>query len=112
LPFAPQPFFFSRFIHRPSWNQTVSKPEILASLRKYFLPLFSAESSVVAVASAPGKIDSIEHKFAEAGWEVERRTLPGAAGDESGSESDSGSSGSESESGSDGSESESEASDK
>lgn len=113
------PLLFDPLPIRP-FSQNVTKPEILASLRTYFLPLFSPATSVVSVASAPGKIESIEQKFAQAGYTIERRTLPGVVGgdDESGSESGSGSEGSESGSGSeesgseDGSESGSERSEK
>jgi hypothetical protein len=83
--------------------QAVTKADVLAALKEHFLPLFDPATSVATVVTSPGKADDIAAGLAEAGFEVEKRTLDIAVDemdvDESGSEEGS-ESGSE-ESGSD-----------
>lgn len=55
--------------------QAVTKEDVLASLEKYFLPLFNPATSVAAVVTAPGKADEIVSSLTSEGFEVERRTL-------------------------------------
>jgi hypothetical protein len=69
--------------------QAVSKQDVLAALKKYFLPLFDPATSVAAVVTAPGKADEIAAGLREVGFEVEQRTLeadPEEDGSEDGSE--------------------------
>ncbi|KAA1467937.1 hypothetical protein DENSPDRAFT_833113 [Dentipellis sp. KUC8613] len=82
--------------------QSVTKEDVLQSLRTYFLPLFDASSSVIVSVTSPGKTDEVAQGLAGMGFEVSRRTLE-VEPDEDGSESGSGSEdGSDSESSSDG----------
>lgn len=69
--------------------QTVSKDDVIAALRNYFLPLFDASSSVAVVVTAPSKSQEIGNDLAAAGFLVEQRTVDAepADSDESGSES-------------------------
>ncbi|KZT30492.1 hypothetical protein NEOLEDRAFT_1126056 [Neolentinus lepideus HHB14362 ss-1] len=55
--------------------QAVTKDDVLASLKKYFLSLFDASSSVAVIATAPGKVDSISEDLSKLGFQVEKRTL-------------------------------------
>ncbi|KAJ7169964.1 Metalloenzyme, LuxS/M16 peptidase-like protein [Mycena filopes] len=55
--------------------QVVTKEDVLGIFRKYFLPLFDASKSVAIVVTAPAKVDAISDGLAEAGFEVEKRTL-------------------------------------
>jgi hypothetical protein len=55
--------------------QAVTKADVLASLEKYFLPLFDPASSVATVVTAPGKADDIAKGLSSHGFEVESRTL-------------------------------------
>ena len=79
--------------------QHITKEDVLAVLKKYFLPLFDSSSSVAVAVTAPGKADEVVEEFGKIGFEVERRTLQVEA-DELDSDSE-GESGSESESESD-----------
>ncbi|KAH9837131.1 Metalloenzyme, LuxS/M16 peptidase-like protein [Rhodofomes roseus] len=80
--------------------RSVTKADVLAVLRKYFLALFDPSSSVAVVVTAPGKIAETTEGLTKLGFEVEQRSLEvdaDADGSESGSEgSDSDMSGSES----------------
>ncbi|KAI0080089.1 hypothetical protein K474DRAFT_1590638 [Panus rudis PR-1116 ss-1] len=74
--------------------QAVTKQDVLAVLKQYFLPLFDPASSVAVVVTAPSKAEDIGAGLAKAGFDVEQRTLEFEADDsETGSES--GSSGSD-----------------
>ena len=66
---------------------------MLASLKKYFLPLFDSASSVVAVVTAPGKTAEITEGLTKVGYQVEQQTMDVemADGSDSGSESSEGS---------------------
>lgn len=57
---------------------------------KYFVPLFNADSSFIAVASATGLTEKIQSELTEFGYTVEVRQLP-ATGDADGHDDDSGS---------------------
>ncbi|KAL6304310.1 Metalloenzyme, LuxS/M16 peptidase-like protein [Sparassis latifolia] len=67
--------------------QAVTKEDVLAALRKYFLPLFDASSSVAVVVTAPSKAAQIGKELAAVGYDVEQRTLEVDPDEESGSES-------------------------
>lgn len=72
--------------------QDVTKEQIAASLKTYFLPLFDPSTSIVTVASAAGKDDEIAAAFEKFGYDVEKRELPsGGAGSDDDSEMGSGS---------------------
>ncbi|KZT72760.1 hypothetical protein DAEQUDRAFT_663389 [Daedalea quercina L-15889] len=79
--------------------RSVTKAEVLAVLRKYFLNLFDPSSSVTVVVTAPGKIAETTEGLTKLGFEVSQRSLEADA-DDSGShgshESDDDMSGSES----------------
>lgn len=83
--------------------QSVSKQDVLDSLKRYFLPLFDPKTSVAISVTAPGKADEVSKGLKDAGFEVERRTLEvepdegGESEDEDSDESGSSGSGSESE---------------
>lgn len=78
--------------------QAVTKDDVLEILRTYFLPLFDPSSSVAVVVTAPARAEEIGKGLANAGFEVEQRTLEvdpdemsegdSESGSESGSESD------------------------
>lgn len=55
--------------------QAVTKADILASLKKYILPIFSPSTSTVVVVTAPSKVDQISEGLTGYGFDVERRTL-------------------------------------
>ncbi|EPQ60716.1 hypothetical protein GLOTRDRAFT_30984 [Gloeophyllum trabeum ATCC 11539] len=55
--------------------QAITKEDVLESLRKHFLPLFDASSSIAVVATAPGKADQISEGLTKFGFQVEKRTL-------------------------------------
>jgi len=55
--------------------QAVSKEDVLAALRKHFMPLFDSASSVAVVVTAPSKADQICEGLQQAGFDVDRRTL-------------------------------------
>ena len=70
----------------------MTKEDVLAVLRKYFLNLFDPATSIAVVVAAPGKADEIEGDLTKIGFEVSRRSLEADSDvDESGSESGSGS---------------------
>lgn len=64
--------------------QAVTKDDILASLKKYILPIFSPSTSTVVVVTAPSKVDQIAEGLTGYGFDVEKRTLE-VEGDEDGS---------------------------
>ncbi|TBU62037.1 Metalloenzyme, LuxS/M16 peptidase-like protein [Dichomitus squalens] len=78
--------------------QKITKDDVLAVLKKYFLPLFDSSSSVAVVVTAPGKADEVSEELSKVGFEVEQKTLQVEV-DEDGEYSDSDSSGSESDGG-------------
>lgn len=55
--------------------QVVTKEDVLAIFRRYFLPLFDSSSSVAIVVTAPAKVDEIAEGLAETGFVIEKRTL-------------------------------------
>lgn len=55
--------------------QAVSKDDVLASLNKYILPIFSPTTSTVVVVTAPSKADQIAEGLTGYGFDVEKRTL-------------------------------------
>ena len=69
--------------------QSITKSDVLAALKKYFLPLFDAETSVAVVATAPGKVRSTMDGLTKLGFEVEERSAGAIEDDGSESESDS-----------------------
>ena len=77
--------------------QQITKEDVLAVLKNYFLPLFDSSTSVAVVVTAPGKVDQVSEELGKFGFQVEQKTLQVDA-DEDGELSDSGSeSGSESD---------------
>lgn len=64
----------------------ITTPQIRAAFADYFLPLFSPSTSIVAIAAAPALADKISTAFETFGYEVERRELVGAPGEEGESE--------------------------
>jgi len=69
--------------------ETVTKEDVLAALKKYFLPLFDSESSIAVVVTAPSKANQIGESLQTAGFEVEKRTLDVDPSELEGSESES-----------------------
>ncbi|KAF9240861.1 Metalloenzyme, LuxS/M16 peptidase-like protein [Melanogaster broomeanus] len=57
--------------------QAVTKDDVLASLRKYILPLFDSASSIVVVVTAPSKVDQIAEGLTGFGFDVEKRNVGG-----------------------------------
>jgi len=55
--------------------QAVTKDDILASLKKYILPIFSPSTSTVVVVTTPSKVDQIAEGLTGYGFDVEKRTL-------------------------------------
>ncbi|KAI6047558.1 Metalloenzyme, LuxS/M16 peptidase-like protein [Pisolithus marmoratus] len=55
--------------------QAVTKSDVLASLKKYILPIFSSSSSTVVVVTAPSKVDQITENLEDCGFKPEKRTL-------------------------------------
>lgn len=64
--------------------QAVTKEDVLASLKKYILPIFSPSTSTVVVVTAPSRVDQITEGLTGYGFDVEKRTLE-VEGDENGS---------------------------
>ncbi|EAU93061.2 cytoplasmic protein [Coprinopsis cinerea okayama7 len=77
--------------------QKLTKEDVLAALKKYYLPLFNSESSVAVVVTAPAKAEAIAESLKSEGFEVTQRSLEadpsemedGSEESESGDESDS-----------------------
>ncbi|TCD61425.1 hypothetical protein EIP91_008439 [Steccherinum ochraceum] len=74
--------------------QAVTKEDVIASLKKYFLPLFDPATSVAVVVTGPAKTEEISQGLKQAGFSVENRTLE--VDPDEGSEFDGSESGSES----------------
>jgi hypothetical protein len=72
---------------------------------KYFVPLFNAQTSFLAIASATGLTEKIQSELKDFGYHVEVRELP-SLGDAESHDDEDGSSGSEHGSEDDGSEDE------
>jgi hypothetical protein len=77
-------------------DETITLDQIRQAIKKYLLPVFSAETAIGAVTVSTGKADEVEQGFKELGFETERKVLPSLggeeeSGDETGSESGSGS---------------------
>ena len=68
--------------------QKITKEDVLATLKKYFPPLFDSKSSVAVVVTAPGKADQISEDLGKIGFEVERKTLQVEPGEEEDSDSE------------------------
>jgi len=77
--------------------QAVTKEDVLAALRKHFLPLFDASSSVAVVVTAPSKAAEIGEGLSAIGFEVRQRALEADPDEDDDSESGSDESGSDSE---------------
>ncbi|KAF7436910.1 hypothetical protein PC9H_003744 [Pleurotus ostreatus] len=72
--------------------QKVTKEQVLEVLKKYFLPLFKAESSVAVAVTAPSKSGPIAAALSEHGFDVDSRSIQVDAKElEEGSESSEGS---------------------
>lgn len=67
----------------------MTKDDVLAVFKKYFLPLFDSESSVAVVVTAPSKADQIGESLQTAGFQVDKRTLEVDPSELEGSESES-----------------------
>jgi Zn-dependent M16 (insulinase) family peptidase len=55
--------------------QAVTVDDVIATLQKYFLPLFDPSKTVALVVTAPSKIDQIVEDLTAAGFEVSKRSL-------------------------------------
>ncbi|KAF9569657.1 hypothetical protein CPC08DRAFT_731821 [Agrocybe pediades] len=55
--------------------QEITKEDVLAALRKHFLPLFDASTSVAVVVTAPGKAEEIGEGLKAVGFEVTQKAL-------------------------------------
>ena len=55
--------------------QAVTKDDVLESLKKYVLPIFSPSTSTAVVVTAPSKVDQIAEGLAASGFDVEKRTM-------------------------------------
>jgi Zn-dependent M16 (insulinase) family peptidase len=69
--------------------QAVTKDDVLAALRTYFLPLFESETSVAVVVTAPAKAESIGTSLKAEGFEVTQRAMEVDPSELEGSESES-----------------------
>jgi hypothetical protein len=49
--------------------------DVIAVIKKYFLPLFDPATSVAVVVATPSKVDHIEEGLTKAGFVVEKRTM-------------------------------------
>ena len=79
-----------------NWNvellkkyQIVTKEDVIIALKKHVLPVFDPSSSVAVAVTAPSKADSIAKGLADAGFQVEKRTLAIDPSELEGSESSS-----------------------
>ena len=72
--------------------RAVTKEDVLAVLRKYFLNLFDPATSIAIVVTAPCKADETAVDLTKTGFEVSRRSLEADPDvEEDGSENESGS---------------------
>ena len=55
--------------------QAVKKEDVMRCLKTYIINLFQPESSVVVVATAPGKLDEIAEELGKKGFNVEKRAI-------------------------------------
>lgn len=70
--------------------QVVTKEDVLAALKKHFLPLFDSSSSVAVVVTSPVKADDTATQLRNIGFEVTQKELevdPSEMDDEDGSDS-------------------------
>ncbi|WFD34838.1 hypothetical protein MCUN1_001682 [Malassezia cuniculi] len=74
----------------------VTIEDVYRCLNTYVLPIFDANTSVAAVATAPSNLAAIEERLSKAGYELEHWSMPG--GDASSSSSEQGSDTSDDES--------------
>ena len=65
----------------------MSAEDVLGALKKHFLPLFDASTSVAAVVTAPAQAGEIVEGLTAVGFEVEQRSLEVSPEDMEGSES-------------------------
>ncbi|KAL1951615.1 hypothetical protein VTO73DRAFT_764 [Trametes versicolor] len=78
--------------------QEITKDDVLAVLKQYFLPLFDSASSVAVIVTAPSKAEQVAQDLGKVGFDVEQKSLQVEADEDS---EDSDSEGSESDSASD-----------
>ncbi|GAA6054755.1 hypothetical protein JCM3770_000927 [Rhodotorula araucariae] len=71
--------------------ESVTSSDIVRAIKTYIAPIFDPATSIASIASGLAKLDELADKFAELGYEVERRTMDTKAGEVSGSEDESGS---------------------
>ena len=55
--------------------ETITKTDILAVLRKHFLPLFDSATSVAVVVTAPGNAKDIGEGLEAVGFDVSQREM-------------------------------------
>ncbi|KAJ2928846.1 hypothetical protein H1R20_g8241, partial [Candolleomyces eurysporus] len=55
--------------------QAVTKEDVLAALRDYFLPLFDPASSIAVVVTAPSKVEAISKSLLAEGFDVTQKAL-------------------------------------
>lgn len=53
----------------------IGKQHILASIKKYIVPMFDPATSIASVATGKTKADSIAERFTAQGFDVERRSF-------------------------------------
>ncbi|GAA5857078.1 hypothetical protein JCM9279_001947 [Rhodotorula babjevae] len=76
--------------------ESVTASDILRVIKKYISPIFSPNTSIASVASGLAKLDELADKFSELGYDVDKRSMATANGEEeSGSEEEGSESGSE-----------------
>lgn len=86
--------YYSLFFIGDRSTQDVTVEDVKNAMTKYFLPIFSSSSSVIAASCAPSLSSKLEEQFKGMGYEVEIRELPtteGAGAGEDGYSSGSGS---------------------
>ena len=55
--------------------QTVTKVDVVAALRKHFLPLFDPTTSVAVVVTAPGNAEDVGNGLQAMGFEVTQKEM-------------------------------------
>ncbi len=68
--------------------QEITKDDVLAVLKQYFLPLFDSASSVAVIVTAPSKAEQVAQDLGKVGFDVEQKSLQVEA-DEDSEDSDS-----------------------
>lgn len=82
-------FLWSLDLAEPACVQGVTAEDCVRVLQQYIQPLFNPETSIAAVAASKSLSDAIGDSLEKLGFEPEIRTIE--AGEESGSEFESGS---------------------